>query len=157
MGKPRAELSAYVLPDKPVPSPETIHMRLVVATEEGDTFNLDVSNDIELENLQALLEAEVSPLRAINNSQLTAFFLRLSLTSSGHLDRSSVAYLVWLTRCRVLFVQSGIPSGSQTLFYAGRPLSDLKATLNSFGVAEDDMILVKKTPTAGPSGSVAGR
>lgn len=55
-------------------------------------------------------------------------------------------------------MQSGIPSGSQTLFYAGRPLSDQKATLNSFGVSEDDMLLVKKAaPTAGPSGSVAGR
>lgn len=44
-------------------------MRLVVATEEGDTYNLDVSKDIELENLQALLEAEVSRLRSCNISE----------------------------------------------------------------------------------------
>lgn len=56
----------------PSPPPSIYHiMRLVVATEEGDTFNLDVSNDIELENLQALLEAEVGPLRTSNISEET--------------------------------------------------------------------------------------
>lgn len=49
-------------------SPQTINqahkhnMRLVICTEAGDAFHLDVSSDIEIENLQALLEAEVRQL-----------------------------------------------------------------------------------------------
>lgn len=35
-------------------------MRLTIATEEGSTFNIDVDASMELENLMALLEAEVS-------------------------------------------------------------------------------------------------
>lgn len=35
-------------------------MRLTIATEEGSTFNIDVDSSMELENVMALLEAEVS-------------------------------------------------------------------------------------------------
>lgn len=53
--------------------------------------------------------------------------------------------------------QSGIPTADQTLFYSGRPLTGPTATLTSFGINEDDMLLVqRKRPTAGPS-EVAGR
>lgn len=34
-------------------------MRLTVATEEGSTLNIDVDPGMELENVAALLEAEV--------------------------------------------------------------------------------------------------
>lgn len=34
-------------------------MRLTVATEEGSTFNIDVDPGMELENVAALLEADV--------------------------------------------------------------------------------------------------
>lgn len=35
-------------------------MRLTIATEDGQTFNVDVDATMELENVAALLEAEVS-------------------------------------------------------------------------------------------------
>jgi len=35
-------------------------MLLTVATEDGNTFNLDISGDMEIETLAALLEADVS-------------------------------------------------------------------------------------------------
>lgn len=39
---------------------EIYPMRLTIATEEGTTFNIEVDASMELENVMALLEAEVS-------------------------------------------------------------------------------------------------
>jgi hypothetical protein len=43
-------------------------MRLTIATEEGTTFNIEVDASMELENVMALLEAEVSLLSPFNVS-----------------------------------------------------------------------------------------
>lgn len=37
-------------------------MRLTIANQEGSTFNIDVDATMEMENVMALLEAEVSAL-----------------------------------------------------------------------------------------------
>lgn len=36
-----------------------MQLRLTIATEEGSTFNIEVDGTMELENVMALLEAEV--------------------------------------------------------------------------------------------------
>ena len=41
-------------------NPQNRTMLLTVATEDGNTFNLDISGDMEIETLAALLEADVS-------------------------------------------------------------------------------------------------
>ncbi|KAL8281415.1 hypothetical protein RQP46_006099 [Phenoliferia psychrophenolica] len=85
---------------------------LTFATEDGNTFNVDVDLSMELENVMALLEAE-----------------------------------------------SGIPTADQLVFYSGRQLTGLKETLESYGVQQDDMLLVRqKSQAPQPAAtSVAGR
>ncbi|PWN53052.1 hypothetical protein IE53DRAFT_222825 [Violaceomyces palustris] len=43
----------------------------------------------------------------------------------------------------LLEADCGVPPESQDLFYNARPLDDPKRTLASFGVANDDLILLK--------------
>lgn len=62
---------------------------ITVATEEGDSFPVDVSLDISLEDLCALLEADVSPSRVLRThawAELTLLVTRCRATS---LHRSS--------------------------------------------------------------------
>ncbi len=106
-------------PTRPQPdTPATPIMRLVVATEEGDTFNLDVSNDIELENLQALLEAEVGPLRTSNIPDSTTSHLPLELGTLNDADTTQVWFFqlkltqLYLVPGRVEFRATRRPSSS---------------------------------------------
>jgi hypothetical protein len=61
LSPPRTHAQLSVLHSTPSRPPQNSlqKMRLTVATEEGSTFNIDVDPDMELENVAALLEAEV--------------------------------------------------------------------------------------------------
>ncbi|GAA5850718.1 hypothetical protein JCM8547_009067 [Rhodosporidiobolus lusitaniae] len=93
-------------------------MLITVATEDGQTYNIDVDLTMELENVLALLEADAS-----------------------------------------------IPIDDQLLFFSGRQLTNMKDSLESYGVKENDMLLLRQKindPSSssggggGGSASVAG-
>ncbi|GAA6047960.1 hypothetical protein JCM3770_006444 [Rhodotorula araucariae] len=83
---------------------------ITVATEEGDSFPVDVSLDIALEDLTALLEAD-----------------------------------------------SNIPASDQLLFFNGRQLTQLKDSLESYGVKAGDLLLLRQKSNDPASEAVAGR
>jgi hypothetical protein len=41
-------------------------MKLSVTTDEGELYNLEIDSQMEIENLRALLEAEVSALSELS-------------------------------------------------------------------------------------------
>ncbi|KAJ7254712.1 hypothetical protein B0H12DRAFT_554033 [Mycena haematopus] len=96
-------------------------MQLTFVTDLGQSYSMDIDSGMELENVMALLEAEVP----------SHFFDRVL--------------------CFYLQRQSGIPLNEQSLSYNGRDLSgNPKSTLRELGVNEDDAMLSlrRKVPNA---------
>lgn len=81
-------------------------VHLTVVTEDGSTFPIDVDLSMELENVMALLEADVC-------SHTPSVRPRTSLAA----DR------------RPYLLQSNVPVDDQLLFYNGRHLTGLKESL----------------------------
>ncbi|PPQ63164.1 hypothetical protein CVT24_005804 [Panaeolus cyanescens] len=102
-------------------------MELTFVTDLGETFAVEIDPNMELENVMALLEAEVSrllPLLSIS-SFLSIFFI------------TSI---------------SGIPISEQSIHYLDRELSDPKKTMRELNVTDKATLLLRKK-----GGSVGGR
>jgi hypothetical protein len=92
-------------------------MRLTFVTDLGQTYVVEIDPKMELENVMALLEAEVSESRIINvSSKLRSF------------------------PCN----KSGISVAEQSISYDGRELSNVKSTMEGLGVSDDAMLLIRR-------------
>jgi hypothetical protein len=91
-------------------------MRLTFVTDLGQTYIVEIDPKMELENVMALLEAEVSDSRIIVSPKLRSF------------------------PCD----KSGIPVAEQSISYDGRELSNAKATMEGLGVSDDAMLLIRR-------------
>jgi hypothetical protein len=92
-------------------------MRLTFVTDLGQTYIVEIDPKMELENVMALLEAEVSDSRIMNVSPKLGSFL-----------------------CD----KSGIPIAEQSISYDGRELSNVKSTMEGLGVSDDAMLLIRR-------------
>ena len=104
-------------------------MELTFVTDLGGTFTVEIDPNMELENVMALLEAEV---RAPTD-------LSVSLPPPP-----SLALFVVLTRLCTPPLKSGIPVSEQSLSYEGRDLNNPKATMAQCGVGEKSMLLLRR-------------
>lgn len=95
-------------------------MRISFVTDLGQTYAIEIDPQMELENIMALLEAEV----------------RVPFDAA----------LRWLT---AVCTQSGIPVHEQSISFEGRELTDPNATLATYRVPEDAMLLIRKKVTVG--------
>ncbi|GAA5996943.1 Ddi1p [Rhodotorula paludigena] len=59
--------------------------------------------------------------------------------------------------CALLEVDSGIPVSDQLLFFSGRHLTELQNSLESYGVKEGDLLLLRKKSADSGAAEVAGR
>ncbi|KJA29638.1 hypothetical protein HYPSUDRAFT_226490 [Hypholoma sublateritium FD-334 SS-4] len=93
-------------------------MELTFVTDLGQTFVVEIDPNMELENVMALLEAEV---------------------------RSSIRVWVAQTSLICSTPQSSIPVNEQSISYEGRELQDPKATIRQLGVqGESAMLLLRR-------------
>lgn len=115
-------------------------MKLLVLVESsGDSFPLDLSGDMKIEDAAALLEAEV---------RLVGVFLCLS---AAELNAGCGR-------------QTGLAVNNQILSWNGQKLQDRGATLDGIGVKEHDMLLLssvsseppRQPPSSAPSPSHPG-
>jgi len=90
-------------------------MRLTFVTDLGATYTIEIDPKMELENVMALLEAEVSDFLQVN-----------SWPHVFHHDKS------------------GVPPAEQSISYDGRELGDTKATMEGLGVKDDAMLLFQR-------------
>jgi DNA damage-inducible protein 1 len=99
-------------------------MQLTFVTDLGQSYSMDIDSGMELENIMALLEAEVR-----------CSFLTFSL-------------------CVHLGGQSGIPVVEQSISYNGRDINAPKSTLRELGVNEDNAMLLlrRKVPVPNVAG-----
>lgn len=95
-------------------------MRLTFFTDMGQSYVIEVDPQMELENIMALLEAEAS-----NADQSEIRSCRPPNPCLGH-------------------EQSDIPAPEQSISFQGKDLSDPKATLASFGIGEEAMLLLRR-------------
>ncbi|SCV72684.1 BQ2448_4221 [Microbotryum intermedium] len=120
-------------------------MRITITSEAGDHFiNLDVDPSMEVENVKALLEAEVGFYFCLWLAFWRGAFQGWVVEGADSLFHSSC--------------QSNVPTADQLLFFSGRQLLGDKDSLASYDIKEDDMLLLRRKsnePAAGPS--VAGR
>jgi len=86
-------------------------------TDLGATYSVEIDPKMELENVMALLEAEVG----------------LSLHSAARAQPLSFP-------CD----KSGISPAEQSISYDGRELSDTKATMEGLGVTDNAMLLFRR-------------
>lgn len=91
-------------------------MRLTVATEEGDTFSIDVDPGMELENVSALLEADVSHH---STDEIAISCCHCHHEVCAHADRALTSS----------FPQTGVPVDQQLLFASGKQMSGKNDTL----------------------------
>jgi len=118
----RSEMAVWLSADVRLPERPVYHshpfspMRLTFVTDLGQTYTVEIDPKMELENVMALLEAEVSDFSTMNVS--------LSLVSP--------------------FDKSGIPVAEQSISYDGRELSNVKATMEGLGVSDDAMLLIRR-------------
>lgn len=94
-------------------------MELTFVTDLGQSFVIEIDPGMELENVMALLEAEVCSLYQVFSSKFTD-----------------------------TFEQSGISVGEQSISYNGRDLSAPKSTMRELGVNENNAMLLlrRKVP-----------
>lgn len=84
-------------------------------TDLGETYTIEIDSKMELENVMALLEAEVSGFRrCIGQAQVFP--------------------------CD----KSGIPRTEQSISYEGRELSNEKTTMEGLGVSENAVLLLRR-------------
>ena len=91
-------------------------MRLTFVTDLGQTYTVEIDPKMELENVMALLEAEVSDSMNNVSPKLRSFFVD----------------------------KSGIPVAEQSISYDGRELSNAKATMEGLGVSDDAMLQIRR-------------
>jgi hypothetical protein len=96
-------------------------MRLTFVNDLGQTYSVDIDPDMELENVMALLEAEVSCPPAGGQSDLM----------------------------HLLAIQSGIPVNEQSISHEGRELNNTKATMKGLGVRDNAMLLLRRRTNVG--------
>lgn len=92
-------------------------MELTFVNDLGQSFVVEIDPNMELENVMALLEAEVSG------------------------EHTPIA------RCTqeiVPILQSGIPVNEQSISHEGRDLSNPKATMRECGVGDHAMLLLRR-------------
>ena len=104
-------------------------MELTFVTDLGGTFTVEIDPNMELENVMALLEAEVRSVPAF-------------LTQCLFLPPSPSLWSGTSSRMRSL--KSGIPVSEQSLSYEGRDLSNPKATMAQCGVGEKSVLLLRR-------------
>lgn len=85
-------------------------------TDLGQSFTIEIDSKMELENVMALLEAEVSG------------------SSRRYIAQAQVF------PCD----KSGIPRTEQSISYEGRELSNEKATMEGLGVSGNAMLLLRR-------------
>jgi hypothetical protein len=95
-------------------------MRLTFVTDLGATYTIEIDPKMELENVMALLEAEVSDFLQVN-------------TWPHVFPRD----------------KSGVPPAEQSISYDGRELGDTKATMEGLGVMDDAMLLFQRKVNIG--------
>lgn len=86
-------------------------------TDLGATYSVEIDPKMELENVMALLEAEVG--------------VSLHCTTSS-------------SRLSFPCDKSGISPAEQSISYDGRELSDTKATMEGLGVSDNAMLLFRR-------------
>jgi DNA damage-inducible protein 1 len=94
-------------------------MKITFVTELGEAFVVEIDSSMELENVMALLEVEVSvqfPLYIFQRSFCT-------ITSS---------------------LQSGIPIHEQNIEYQGRELTNPKATMAQLGLSSEALLAFRR-------------
>jgi hypothetical protein len=96
-------------------------MQLTFVNDLGQTYSVDIDPDMELENVMALLEAEVSYHLQGGQSDLMHF----------------------------LAIQSGIPVNEQSISHEGRELNNTKATMKGLGVRDNAMLLLRRKINVG--------
>jgi DNA damage-inducible protein 1 len=104
-------------------------MELTFVTDLGQTFVVEIDPNMELENVMALLEAEV-------NQSLT-------IHASGILIR---AFFHSFAR------QSSIPVNEQSISYEGRELNNPKSTIRQLGVQGENAMLLLRRKVANVGG-----
>jgi hypothetical protein len=121
-------------------------MRLTVATEDGDTYTVDVAPEMELENVLALLEADVSvpPEQLVRPWQ---FMHGLGPRTTRAVGVSSVCLRLGLTiEMRTIAYlsppQTGIPVDEQLLFSSGKQM-----------IGKQDTLAVSPMPSLANAGS----
>ena len=87
----------------------------------GQTFTIDVDPSMELENIMALLEAEVIILVVASGP---------SLCTDDH-------------------QQSGIPVQEQSIHYNGKELNNTKESMRNLGVEHNAMLLLRRKVNVG--------
>ena len=92
-------------------------MRITFVTDLGATYTVEIDPKMELENVMALLEAEVGVSR-----------------------HSAARAHVFLFPCD----KSGISPAEQSISFDGRELSDTKATMEGLGVPDNAMLLFRR-------------
>jgi hypothetical protein len=100
-------------------------MKLTFMTDLGQTFVVEIDPEMELENVMALLEAEVR-----DQNYLTSPALRTDLSS----------------------FQSSIPIAEQSISYEDRELGNPKATIRQLGVEGEDATLLLRRRVANIAG-----
>ena len=103
-------------------------MELTFVTDLGQTFVVEIDPNMELENVMALLEAEV---------------------------RSSIRVWVAQTSLICSTPQSSIPVNEQSISYEGRELQDPKATIRQLGVRGENAMLLLRRKIANIGGRCA--
>lgn len=88
-------------------------------TDLGATYTVEIDPKMELENVMALLEAEVG-LSPHSAARAQPLFLSLPCDKSG------------------------ISPAEQSISYDGRELSDTKATMEGLGVSDNAMLLFRR-------------
>lgn len=100
-------------------------MKLTFVTDLGHTFVVEIDPEMELENVMALLEAEVR-----DQNYLTPPALRTDLS----------------------VFQSSIPIAEQSISYENRELGNPKATIRQLGVEGENAMLVLRRRVANIAG-----
>ena len=97
-------------------------MRITFATDTGDSFSVEIDPDMKLQDVKALLEAEVS-----------------------HQVISREPYLIRYTYSGY---KSGVPVSEQVISLEGRELTQSLATMGGLGVSDNAMLLLRRRAVA---------
>jgi len=116
-------------------------MQLTFVTDLGQSYAVEIDPDMELENVMALLEAEVSRFTLPPSSQdlhISILFFPFAL----HHDHSP--HTMTPLTCVALDDAVNYTPSEQSISHNGRELTDPKATIRALGVSENAMLLLRR-------------
>lgn len=118
-------------------------MELTFQTELGESYAVEIDENMELENVMALLELEVSSNPrshpCVKIPWIAVVHVVILAICENTADLSHRSCILWWHRS-----QSGIPVAEQSISYEGRDLSNPKATMKESGVSDKAILVLRR-------------